>query len=283
MSFMPFMSQTSSHSGLRAKRQGWRKALLVSTALVLTACQTTSTGDTLAGAGPETSYGDVFQGGEMSPGVKYWAAKMEANPRDVPTAIGFSKQLRSENQFDDAIGVMLQASANSPNDPRVLAELGKILIERGAPNEGLALLDQAADTLTTDWTIMSARGVALDQLGRHDEAQQAFEKALTYSPDNPVVLTNLGLSLATEGRLDEAENMLRKANAQPKAPDTVALNLALILGLKGDFEESELIARDHLPPATVEENMAYLKSLLAQPVRWQHTVEDPADGDQPEY
>ena len=78
-----------------------------------------------------------------------------------------------------------------------------------------------------------------------------------------------------EGRLGEAENMLRKAVAHPKASQEVKLNLALILGLTGDFEESERIARDHLDPATVEENMTYLRSLLTQPARWRR----PTDGD----
>lgn len=122
---------------------------------------------------------------------------------------------------------------------------------------------------------MSARGIALDQLEDHQKAQDAYQMALTYSPGNPVVLANYGLSLATQGRLGEAENMLRRAVTHPDATQEVNLNLALIVGLKGDFEESERIARAYLPPATVEENMAYLRSLLTQPARWRR----PTDGD----
>ena len=81
-------------------------------------------------------------------------------------------------------------------------------------------------------------------------------------------------ALRDPARLREAENMLRKAHDHPDANSAVALNLALIIGLKGDFEESERIARRHLPPASVEENISYLKKLLAQPARWRRPMEE---------
>lgn len=264
----------SLRASLRRSTTLWRTAAIASTYLVLASCQTTGSSTELAAADGQQSYGSALAGGEMSPEVKHWAKKLQASPNDINVAIEFSKVLRKEKQFDEAIGVMMRATAQIENDPRVVAELGKILVERGAPEEGMALLNQASARLSTDWTIMSAKGVAYDQMERHGEAQEAFEQALTYSPENPTVLANLGLSLAQEGRLGEAENMLRRANEHPDANSTVALNLALILGLKGDFEESERIARAHLPPATVEENMTYLRSLLSQPVRWRRPTDE---------
>jgi Flp pilus assembly protein TadD len=264
------------HAFKKTLRGGNRRLFLTAAAtacLALQACQTTGTNSQMA-RNTDPSGTSQYSSEQMSPGVRYWAAKYEANPKDIPTAINLSRELRIDGQFEEALGVMLRSSTEIQNDPRVLAEMGKTLVQRGSPKEGLALLDQAAARLTTDWSIMSARGVAYDQLERHKEAQREFEKALSYSPDNPNVLANLGLSLATQGRLSEAENLLRRAQAHPNASSQVALNLALIIGLKGDLKESEEIAREHLPPASVEENMAYLRGLLTQPARWHRPMTD---------
>lgn len=240
--------------------------------LIAAACQSTGSND--FATMNSSAFQATPQHGQVSPGVRYWAKKFEENPHDIQASIGLSKELRKEKQYDEALGIMLRATAIAKNDPYLLAEMGKTMAERGSPHEALKFLNPAAHRLPADWTIMSARGTALDQLENHREAQEAYQMALTYSPENPVVLTNYGLSLAMEGRLGEAENLLRRAVAHPKASREVKLNLALILGLSGDFEESERIARIHLEPATVEENMAYLRSLLTQPARWKRPTDD---------
>lgn len=251
----------------------FRGAALAVACLAASACQTTQSNDMASLDAPR--YSDASRKAPTSPAVQRWAERFKANPHDINAAVGLSRQLRKERKYDESLGVLLRATAVAENDPHLLSEMGKTLIERGSPKEGLKLLEQAAIKLPSDWSIMSARGIALDQLEDHQKAQDAYQMALTYSPGNPVVLANYGLSLATQGRLGEAENMLRRAVTHPDATQEVNLNLALIVGLKGDFEESERIARAYLPPATVEENMAYLRSLLTQPARWRR----PTDGD----
>lgn len=265
----PLAKQNFSARAPRFKR-ALRFTALASACLVTAACQTSGGNDFAA----FENSGSFSRSGAVSPGVKYWADKIEANPRDIQNSIGLSKQLRKEKQYEEALGILLRATATSKNDPYLLAEMGKTMVERGSPEEGLRFLDKAAQRLPADWSIMSARGAAHDQMANHRLAQEAYDMALTYSPGNPVVLANYGVSLAQEGRLGEAENMLRKAVAHPDATSAVNLNLSLILGLKGDFEESERIARRYLAPATVDENMAYLRSLMTQPTRSRRPTDD---------
>lgn len=260
-------------SDLRSGNRALRITAAAGACLVMAGCQSTGTNDFAALDGPQ--YTHSVDKGQVSPGVKYWSEKFEANPHDIRASVGLSRELRKEEKYERALGIMLRATSLAPNDPYLFAEMGKIMVERGSPTEGLELLDQASKKLPSDWSIMSARGIAHDHLEDHRKAQDAYQMALTYSPGNPVVLANYGLSLAMEGRLGEAENMLRKAAGHPEASKAISLNLALIIGLKGDFEESERIARAHLAPGTVEENMAYLRSLLTQPARWRR----PDDGD----
>lgn len=261
---------------LKTGNRALRITAAAAACLAMAACQSTQSNDFAAFDSPPYTRSKAAQ---VSPGVKYWADRFEANPHDLRASIGLSRELRKEGKYEDALGVMLRATATSKNDPYLLAEMGKTLVERGSAEEGLKFLEQAAQKLSSDWSIMSARGIAMDQLEQHRAAQDAYEMALTYSPNNPVVLANYGLSLALEGRLGEAENMLRRAVKHPEASSVVNLNLALIIGLKGDFEESERIARAHLEPATVEENMAYLRSLLTQPARWRRPSDGDFDGD----
>lgn len=271
-----FGTTTLTGSKLRGSA-AFRGTAMGAVCLAVTACQTTQNNEAASLSAPR--YSETSQEAPVSQAVQYWADRFKANPHDINAAVGLSRELRRERKYDESLGILLRATAIAANDPYLLSEMGKTLIERGSPNEGLKLLEQAANKLPSDWSIMSARGIALDQLEEYQKAQDAYQMALTYSPGNPVILANYGLSLATQGRLGEAENMLRKAAAHPDASKAVKLNLALILGLKGDFEESESIARAHLPPATVEENMAYLRSLLTQPARWRRPTDGDYDGE----
>lgn len=258
---------------LLTSRRAFGRTAAAAACLLASACQTTGSNEMTSLDVPR--YANTSENVPASQAVQYWTNRFKANPHDINATIGLSRQLRKEEKYEEALGVLLRATSFASTDPYLLAEMGKALVQRGSPKEGLKLLEQVETKLSSDWTIMSARGIAHDQLEEHRKAQEAYQMALTYSPGNPVVLANLGLSLATEGRLGEAENMLRKAVAHPDATPQVHLNLALIVGLKGDFEESERIARAHLAPASIEENMAYLRSLLTQPARWRR----PTDGD----
>jgi Flp pilus assembly protein TadD len=75
---------------------------------------------------------------------------------------------------------------------------------------------------------------------------------------------------ATHGQPEQAEPFLRKAVAAPGSGAQERQNLALVLGLEGKTEEAERLQRQDLPPATVDNNLAYLKadSAPVQPRSW---------------
>ena len=63
--------------------------------------------------------------------------------------------------------------------------------------------------------------------------------------------------------LTQAEALLRQAAALPDATISVRQNLALVLGLQGRIAEAERLARQDLPPQTVENNLAWLRAATA--------------------
>ena len=88
---------------------------------------------------------------------------------------------------------------------------------------------------------------------------------MSLAPDNPSAISNLALYYAAHGDRAQAETMLRQAAAKPDAPITVRQNLALVLGLQGRLAEAERIARQDLPPETVDNNMAWLRGATSAP------------------
>jgi Flp pilus assembly protein TadD len=83
---------------------------------------------------------------------------------------------------------------------------------------------------------------------------------MALAPENPVAASNMAMFLAGHGQAVEAERLLRTAAARPGAPIEVRQNLALVLGLQGRLAEAEKLARQDLPPAIVNNNMAYLRA-----------------------
>lgn len=213
------------------------------------------------------STGPASQSGLTHEQINSGQADLDAS--EVATALQVSKVFRQEKRYDDAIAVLMRASVSNPDDGDVYAEIGKVLVERGAPNEGLSFLNKAVQSGAEDWSIYSAAGVAYDQMSQHKKAQENYEMALLHAPNEPSVLSNLGLSYAMIGNLNEAEKSLRLASDQRGAGDVVRLNLALIVGLQGKFDEAQAIAQTELPPAFAARNIDHLRAMLTQPNRWQ--------------
>ena len=75
---------------------------------------------------------------------------------------------------------------------------------------------------------------------------------------------NLAMHLAGKGDLAGAEALLRVAVAQPSATLQIRQNLALVVGLQGRLDEAEKLARQDLPPETVDNNLAWLRAATGQ-------------------
>ena len=194
--------------------------------------------------------------------MAYWGSIYEANPSSVDAALNYGRSLRYVERTKQAVTVLSRAVVLDPENPETLSEYGKALVEVGRVMEGADYLSRASSRRPNHWPTLTAEAVALDQLGNHKAAQSKYNAALAASPGNPTVLNNLALSLALSGDINQAEVMLRQAVREPQASAQMRQNLALILGLKGNFVEARQYASADLPPAAVENNLAYIRSML---------------------
>ena len=120
---------------------------------------------------------------------------------------------------------------------------------------------------------MSAEGAIYDQIGEPKLARAQYRQALDLKPGEPSVLSNLGMSYLLTGDLKSSETYLRQAINRPGADSRVRQNLALVIGLQGRFKEAETVAAGELPPQEAEENVKFLRQMLAEQNSWKELKE----------
>jgi Flp pilus assembly protein TadD len=131
--------------------------------------------------------------------------------------------------YDDAIHVLSQLMLVASDDPRVVAEYGKTLAEKGRAQDAVEFLNRAIELSSNDWTLYSALGVSYDQLGNQVAARTAYEHALALRPEEPSVLNNYALSRMLAGDTDGARILIGRSQLAGGASDAkIASNIALL-------------------------------------------------------
>jgi Flp pilus assembly protein TadD len=157
------------------------------------------------------------------------AAAATSYPATLATEIARAKDLREKGQLADAAKALRQLMLVAGNDPRVLSEYGKVLVQQGYAKDAESVLTKAVKVDGTDWTLHSALGVAYDQLDNHAEARRSYARALAMKPGEPSVTNNYAVSRMLTGDYDGAIQMLSSLHSNdPK----IAANLAKAEELK---------------------------------------------------
>jgi Flp pilus assembly protein TadD len=137
---------------------------------------------------------------------------------------------RSQRDFAGAVRVLSQLMLVSADDPRVVGEYGKVLVQQGRSREALDFLKRAVQLQQGDWTYFSALGVAYDQTGDYANARLAYEQALALQPGELAILNNYAMSRAQAGDLADAKRLIAQASTGVKN-EQVTRNMKLINGL----------------------------------------------------
>jgi Flp pilus assembly protein TadD len=189
-------------------------ALLIGTAL--TACSS------LTPAGNPAPKETAAAKGNTSP--KSMAADVDAQVRNAQAA-------RASGDYAGATKILSQLMLVTPDNPRVVAEYGKTLVQQGRSKEALDFLKRAVQLSPGDWSIYSATGVAYDQSGDYANARGAYQQALAIQPGNPSVLNNYALSRMQAGDLAGAHQLMAQLSPSGAADPKIAQNVALLASL----------------------------------------------------
>lgn len=152
-------------------------------------------------------------------------------PVDIDVMLKAAQKQRMNRDFESATRTLSQLVLALPDDPRVLSEYGKVLLDKGATSDALAFLQRSLE-LQSDASTYSAQGVAYAQSEDYPHAETAFRNALSLKPDDPAILNNFAMAQLQAGKLDEAEVLLLQASTAGSDHPRVAQNLALVRKLR---------------------------------------------------
>ena len=200
--------------------------------------------------------------------TEHWGKVYADKPGEKYASINYSRALRAETRYKEAVAVMQTAAVKAPKDYEVLGEYGKALADEGDLQQARDVLSRSYPEDRPSWTLLSAQGSVADRLDDHARAQEFYRSALKIAPDEPAVLSNLGLSYALSKQLGEAEETLRQAAAQPKADTRVRQNLALVLALEGKFGEADEASAKDMSPEEARKNVQAIREMIAQNDSW---------------
>jgi Flp pilus assembly protein TadD len=249
-------------------RRSISSALVVVTlALALGGCQSTSLSDVTGSIGP--SPGPMpTEPAALRAYADDLGRRFDSRPNDKTIGLAYARALKGLTQYAQAVAVLQRIAVKNPTDLQVLAAYGKALADAGRLQEAASVLERSHTPERPNWSVLSAQGSVADQLGNHTEAQGYYNAALKIAPNQPQVLSNLGLSYALTRQMPIAEDTLRTAADQPGADMRVRQNLALVLALQGKFPEAESISRRDLAPIDAAANVAAIRQMIAQSDTW---------------
>ena len=249
--------------------------LLLASAVILTGCNKTT-----GLLGPASSLSTASTTPVSLEALADLGQKWDADPKNVNKGLAYADGLESVGQKDQALDVYKKLVQADPANAKLAGVYGRKLVAGGKSEQAIPVLESAEQQGDTDWRVMSALGSAYDQQGLYAKAREQYSKALVADPQNFTVMNNLAMSYALEGNLKESEKELRAADALPRSSTEprIRQNLALVVGLQGRFDEATKLAQQDLPPAQVQENMAYLKKMLSQPNTWQQISDGGSQG-----
>jgi Flp pilus assembly protein TadD len=150
---------------------------------------------------------------------------------DLDAQIRQAQALRSSGDFAGATKMLSQLMLVAPDDPRVVGEYGKVLVQEGRSRDALDFLKRGVQLAPGDWTLYSATGVAYDQNGDYTNAKIAYQQALAIKPGNAGVLNNFALSRMQAGDLAGARQLMAQASSGGAGDPKITSNVALLASL----------------------------------------------------
>jgi Flp pilus assembly protein TadD len=175
-----------------------------------------------------STFGDI--GGSTPPATKVakGTTSKASMAADMNTQIHEAQNLRVTGDYQGATRILGQLMLVTPDDPRIVGEYGKTLVQAGRAKEGLDFLKRAVQLTPGDWSIYSAMGVGYDQTGDYTNARSAYNQALAIKPGNPGVLNNFALSRMQAGDAAGARQLMAQAQATGANDPKIAQNVALL-------------------------------------------------------
>ena len=149
---------------------------------------------------------------------------------------------RDLGRFEDAQGAYAAALNLAPEGSEkridILLEQGRLVADRGQPNEALGLLTRARAEAPKDADVHYNLGVLYVRLAEYDAAVTSFREAVKLKPDLAKAHNNMGVAFDKAGKHEEALAAFQKATAvDPRFGDAL-YNVGLVSFKTRKFKEA---------------------------------------------
>ena len=208
------------------------------------------------------------QAGDVQTADAFYKRAVALDPGKVDSRIKYAQVLIAQGHTEDAIEQLTQARAASPENPRLAAALGKllVLVHRAAP--AISVFRSALNTHPSDLPLLVGLGVALDANQNPAAAQDVYRRVIAIEPYSTAARNDLALSLTLSGHPAEALEQFRilrtemsEAGTSQSALATVSGNLALTYSIQGDMRSAAQAVATSLTPADLAANMRFYSAL----------------------
>lgn len=261
-------------------------ALLVTTSLVLTGCNTVSPDNRSAGAKPapmasETVAEDSKNGlsqnrlmrvadrawkqGNPGTALRLYNMAAQKDPNATAPYLAMADILRKTKRADAAIDVYKGILKNHPDLIEAHTGVGYSLLTLEKPYLASQSFETAIALDPQNAKSLGGMGVALDTAGEHDKAQDYYRHAIKSDPNNLTYQNNLALSLALIGRVEQAIAMFEIITGHPDATAKHRQNLALVYGMAGKSADAMRYSRMDLSEKDARNNALYFQALNSDP------------------
>ena len=186
-------------------------------------------------------------------------ARLASNPRDVTALIGAGEAALDMDDARAAAGFFARADTLAPNNGKVKAGLGRVMLKNQNPGEALRLFDQATRLGFPEATLLSDRGLAKDMTGDQAGAQRDYQAALHRTPDDVELTHRYAASLGISGQVDAAERVLKPLLY--KSDRAAWRYRAFILAMNNRQADAKKIAEQTMPSQLASAILPYMQKM----------------------
>ncbi|MBS0479793.1 MAG: tetratricopeptide repeat protein [Proteobacteria bacterium] len=170
---------------------------------------------------------------------------LAANPLDIEALVTAGELTLRMGDSTAAAGFFGRAEKLDPNNPRIKAGWGSLMVRAERPGMALVRFQEAERRGLNPAKFAADRGLAYDLIGEQERAQRDYRLALRNGPDDEVT-RRYALSLGISGRKEEALKLL---DPLIQRSDRAAWrDRAFVLAMSGDTGAAEKIAETMMSP-----------------------------------